>query len=160
MAISIGIFEKEEDVLEAIRLLREAGVDQDEIRVVVNNREGAPMLASDGNVNIEELYRIESARSYDDDGSFPLGVVPIAAGYPVGSTSVSSSGPSGVILAGLGSDDVPDSERILRAIGIPSQSAEQCGHAIENGKYVLVSDADSDINSQSLLKHAGADVLG
>ncbi len=159
MAVSIGIFEKEEEVLEAIRLLREAGADRDEIRVVVNNREGAPLLASDGNVNMEELYRIQSARKYEEDLDIPIGAAPIATGYPVGNTSV-NSGPAGVILAGFGSDDGPNSKGVLQDIGIPSQSAELCGKAIENGRFVLVADTDSEISSQSLLKHAGADVVG
>jgi 3-hydroxyisobutyrate dehydrogenase-like beta-hydroxyacid dehydrogenase len=42
MTVNIGIFQKQEDVVEAIRLLREAGLDHDDIRVIVKNAENAP----------------------------------------------------------------------------------------------------------------------
>ncbi len=156
MAVTIGIYEKEDKALEAIRLLREAGAEGDDIRVVFGNREGAPLLASNGSVHIEELYEIQQVRSHDEDDALPLGVAPIAAGYPAGNSTMNSGPAAGVVMAGFDSDSGPSSEAVLQDIGIPSDAAEQCGKAIESGRFVLVVDVDSEINVQSLLRHAGA----
>ncbi|MCD9025978.1 general stress protein [Cohnella silvisoli] len=156
MAVTVGIFNKEEEVLEAIRLLREAGVDKDEIRVVVGNREGAPILASNGDVHIEELYEIQETRELDgEDRIFPIGVAPSVTGYPVGNTLM-GIGTASVIVAGYDSEDGLSSEEVLKDIGIPGEAAKKCGEAVESGSYLLVADADSEINASSLLKHAGA----
>jgi hypothetical protein len=160
MAVTIGIFDKEEKVLEAIRMLREAGADKDEIRVVVGNREGSPLLAASQDVHIEELYEIQEIRG--DDGehqTFPLGVAPVATGYPVGNTT-NGAAPTGVLMARFEWEDGPKSEHVLQDIGIPEQLAKECAKAVESGRYLLVADADSEINAQTLLGHAGAaDVL-
>lgn len=156
MAVTVGIYEKEDKALEAIRLLREAGAEEDDIRVVVGNREGAPMLASNGNIPIEELYEIQQVRSHDEDDTLPLGVASIGTGYPAGSTTMNPGPVAGVILAGVDSENRLNSEAVLRDIGIPSDAAEQCGKAIESGQFVLVVDVDSEINVQTLLRHAGA----
>jgi hypothetical protein len=156
MAVAIGIFDKEEEVLEAIRLLREAGVDKEEIRLVVGNREGAPILASSGDVQIEELYEIQEARAHNgDDQVLPPGVTPIATGYTLGSTA-NGFAPAGVLMVRSGWDDGPGSEEILRDIGIPNQETERCGKAVESGRFLLVADAESEINARTLLSHAGA----
>ncbi len=155
MALTIGIFEKEEEVLRAIRLLREAGADQDEIRVVVGNSENAPILASRTDIRLEEIYAIQEARKRGEDADLPLGVAPIATGYPVGNTTI-GTGPAGVVLAGIDSGDDSGSEEVLQAIGIPGKAAEQCGKAVESGHYLLIADVDSEINTRSLLSHAGA----
>jgi len=156
MAVTIGIFEKEENVLEAIRLLRQAGVEQDEIRVIVNNREGAPILAASGDVNLEELYEIQETRRHEEDGGPILGVAPVAAGFPIGNSSM-GTGPAGFVVAGIDSEEDSGREEILRDIGIPSSSAAQCRQAAEKGHFVLA--ADSKISVQALLSQAGADAF-
>jgi hypothetical protein len=156
MAVTIGIFDKEEEVTEAVRLLREAGVDKDEVRVVVGNREGAPILASSGDVHIEELYEIQETRVGDgDDQSLPLGAATSAAGYTVGSTA-NGFAPAGVIMARFGWDDGLRSEDVLQDIGISDQAAVKCSKAVESGRFLLVADSDSEINVKTLLSHAGA----
>lgn len=156
MAVTIGIFDKEEEVRESIRLLREAGVDNDEIRVVVGNREGAPILASSGDIHIEELYEIQEARVHDgDDQDLPLGVAPIAVGYTMGN-SANGFAPVGVIMARFGWGDGHRSEEMLQDIGIPDQIAEKCSKAVESGRFLLMANADSEINTWTLLSHSGA----
>jgi hypothetical protein len=154
MEVTVGIFEKEVDVLEGIRLLREAGVDQGEIRIVVNNREGVPILTSNVDVPIDELYAIQEARRDGDEGDLYLGAVPFAMGYPVGNT-VTNTGAIGAVVAGFDSDG-PSIEEVLNDIGISGIAAELCEKAVETGRYLLVADSDLDINVQSLLHLAGA----
>lgn len=158
MTVTIGIYEKEENVLEGIRLLREAGVDKGEIRIVVNNIEGAPILTSVADVPVEEIYAIQKARA-EDEGPL-LGSVPYPTGFPVGNAST-TTGPVGIILPRIDSDNGPSSMEVLSDIGIPSDSADRCGRAVEAGNYLLITESDSQTNVQSLLRHAGAsDVVG
>jgi hypothetical protein len=160
MAVTIGIYDKEENVLEGIRLLREAGVDRGEIRIVVNNREGATLLTSNADVPVDELYEIQKVRVADEDKGLLLGSVPYITGYPVGNAST-STGPVGILLPRLDPDDGPSSEEVLIDLGIPNDVADRCGRAVESGKYLLIADADSQTNVQSLLRQAGAcDVVG
>jgi hypothetical protein len=157
VAVTIGIYEKEENVLEGIRLLREAGVDRGEIRIVVSNREGAPLLTSNTDVPVDELYEIQKARVEEEKEEVPLlSSVPYMTGIPSGITST-SAGPVGVILPPRSnSDEGPSSEEVLSDLGIPSKVADQCSRAVESGKYLLIADSDTQTNVQSLLRHAGA----
>jgi hypothetical protein len=155
LTVTIGIFDKEEEVLEGIRLIQKAGVDKDKIRVVVGNLEGAPLLSSSRDVHIEELYEIQETRWHDEDApTIPL-ITPNFAGFTAGST-MSGGVPVIVPMSGFGLDDGPRSVEILQDIGIPDQAAEKCGKAIESGCFLLVTDADANINARTLLNHAGA----
>lgn len=158
MAVSIGIYEHEDEVLEGIRLLRNAGVEQGEIRIVVGNREDAPILTSNADVPLEELYAIQETRreSGDGIGMFPLGAAPLSTGYPAGNPSISFGGPTGVIFTSRDDGQGPTSKEVLTDIGIPKNAAEECGKAVDSGNYLLIAEADSDINLEALLRNAGA----
>lgn len=154
---NIAIFDHEAGVLDAIRLLREAGAEPDDIRVIVNNREGAPILSSEGDVRIEELYELQITRSEEADKStyYPA---PQTAALPLG-VSATGPGPVGVVLAGGFEGDVPRSAELLREMGIPKAAASRCAKAIENGEYVVVTDTEAGINAEGLLRRAGAGSL-
>ncbi|MFD0674004.1 hypothetical protein [Cohnella sp. GCM10027633] len=154
MTENIAIFDNEEGVLDAIRLLREAGAEPDDIRVIVNNREGAPRISSDGDIRIEELYELQITRSEEADKSTFLPLAQTTA-FPLGA-SATGPGPVGVVLAGGFEGDVPGSAELLREMGIPDDAANRCAKAIENGAYVLVADTEAGINAESLLGRAGA----
>ncbi|MFC5468640.1 hypothetical protein ACFPPD_07890 [Cohnella suwonensis] len=155
MAVTVGIYDKEEQVLEAIRLLREAGAEEDDLRVVVNNREGAPLLSADGHIRMEELYRIQATREREGDGAPIVAYAPLAGGYPVGVPAI-GSGPSGVVLTGLGTGNAAGAKEVMLDIGVPANAAEKCARAVESGKYALVADVAEDISSETLIGHAGA----
>ncbi|WP_239618495.1 general stress protein [Cohnella mopanensis] len=159
MSMVIGLFEQETKVLKAIRQLREAGADNDGIRVAVKNRESAPLLADDGNVRLEALDELREVRGNDrveDDDAWVLASAPL--GFPVG--NMTASGPTGVVLvAGYGSEDEFGSEEALYNIGVPDEAAKRCAQAINLGHYVLLAETDIEGNVASLLNEAGANVI-
>ena len=156
MTENIAIFDNEEGVLDAIRMLREAGAEQDDIRVILNNREEAPRLASEGDIRIEELYELQSTRAEEEDGARL-----ISPGFLSGGMTSSGTGRVDVAIVGDIDDDAPGSAELLREIGIPGDSASRCAKAIENGRYVVVTDTETGINAEALLSRAGAaDVIG
>lgn len=154
MTMNIGIYEREEDVLIGIQLLREAGIEQGELRVVVSNREGAPLLTSNTDVPLEELDAIQETRRNTEGDIFPLGG-PLVTGYPAGNAAT-NSGPAGVVFPALIDDEGPSSEEVLTDIGIPKNAAEECGKAVESGHYLLIAESDLDTNVEVLLRNTGA----
>jgi hypothetical protein len=158
MTITMGIFEREEAVLEGVRLLREAGLKQSEIRIIVGNLEGAPLIASNADVPIEELNAIQETRRATEEGSLPLGAVPLSTAYPAGN-AVTGAGPGGgVVFTGILDEDGPSRAEVLSDIGIPSSAIKSCGIAIESGHYILVADANSP-NMEAALRSAGANIV-
>lgn len=155
MTVNIGIFDKEESVLNAVRLMREAGAEEEDIRVIVNNREGAPQLASREDIRMEELYEIQESRNRDADGNRSEMLIPGVIGYPAGMSTIGPV-PAAIVISGNSVFEGPDSAEILGEMGIPGHAAKRCAEAIESGRYVLVADTDPDISSESLLDHAGA----
>lgn len=156
MTENIAIFDNEQGVLDAIRLLREAGAEQDDIRVVVNNQEEAPRLSSEGDIRIEELYELQLTRM--DNGVDAHLITP---GLQPG--GLSQYGSTGLEAALIGNPhrDEPSSEELLRDIGIPDEAVSRCAKAIENGRYVVVTDTEVGINAEALLRRAGAkDLIG
>ncbi|MFC5530880.1 hypothetical protein [Cohnella yongneupensis] len=147
-------------MLDAIRMLREAGAEADDLRVIVNNREGAPRLSSEGDIRIEELYEIQLTRGDDTDRDTLLTTIAGNAALPVG-ISTTGGGPLGVVLSSDFNGEFQASADLLQEMGIPGDAAGRCAKAIENGRYVLVTDTEVGINAEALLSRAGAaDVIG
>jgi hypothetical protein len=158
MAITIGIYDKEEKLLDGIRALMEAGAERVELRVVVNNTEGAPLIASRDDIQLEELYAIQDRRKGNDDEGFPaFGVIPVGVGYSLGNSTI-GAGPALVMSGALDSgSDEPSSEVVLADLGIPSDAVDGCAKAVESGKYLLVADSESNKQYASILRNSGAD---
>jgi len=154
--IVVGIFDQESEVLEAMRSLREAGAAPEEIRVVVGNREGAPILASSPHVNLEELYDIQESRRREDDGDSFIEGAPIAFAYSSGNTNMGNGMPSAIAAGNFFFEDEAGSEELLKDIGIPGRCTDLCAKAVENGQYLLVADTVSEIDAQSMMAKAGA----
>ncbi|TJY42137.1 hypothetical protein E5161_08990 [Cohnella pontilimi] len=160
MSVNIGIFKKEADVVEAIRLLREAGVDHDDMRVIVKNAEAAPLIASVTDVPVEELAGLQD-RTANHDVPGRAGGWPILVAAPVMNGGDGRPGnATGVAAAaglwGLERDNDDTGEGRLRDIGIPEHASERCGEEVEAGRILLYTEADEDTNADSILRHAGA----
>jgi hypothetical protein len=155
MSATVGIFEREDDVKDAVRLLREAGMEHTDLRVVLKNAESALLLERESEVPVEELEGLEAAYSADP-GWFPF--IPVASGTVGNSFSGGGVGP-GVYLPGmslLGLEDKEGSEDALKAIGVSDQAAERCSTAVGEGKILLIAFSDTDSFSEALLRQAGA----
>ncbi|TVX95495.1 general stress protein [Cohnella terricola] len=154
--VVVGIFDQESEVLEAMRSLREAGAAQEEIRVVVGNREGARILASSPQVNLEELYEIQETRQREEDNNFFVGSAPVAFAFSPGNTTMGNGMPGAIVAGNVFFGDGAGSEKLLKDIGIPAGCTDLCAKAVENGQYLLVADTVSEIDVQSMLAKAGA----
>jgi len=155
MTVHVGIFEQEDRVLDGIRSLREAGAEPEKIRVVVANREGAPLLASSQDVNLEEAYEVQAALSRESGDEWVPGVAPISA-YPMGNIISGNGTTPGAFIAANAIGDGVGTEEALAAIGIPDRCRDRCADAIDNGRYLLLFDSEADIGADRILERAGA----
>ena len=80
MTVTIGIFEKEESVLEAIKRFQAARTDKQSLRIVVKNKESAPLLAGQTDIPVDEVYDIREAQERGGDRVVsPIGAAPLVA---------------------------------------------------------------------------------
>ncbi|WP_054026126.1 hypothetical protein [Bacillus sp. FJAT-28004] len=157
MTVAIGIFEKEEGVLEAIKRFQATRTNEHNLRIVVKNKESAPLLAAETNTPIEEVYEIREAQELNNARVVtPIGVAPFAAGgYTPGSTGVNGN-PAGIVAGAAELDQGLSNKDVLHDIGIPDKHTKECGEAIEQGRYLLVADTDSETAAEALLLQSGA----
>ncbi len=156
MTMSIGVFERQEDVLEAIRGLQQSGMQDKNIRVVVKDAESAPLIAANADVPIEDVQDIEGT-GYRMDAS----TVPPIAGVAGGSASLSEGAnigtPGGVYIAAFGIDDEHrDRKKLLQEVGIPNGIAKQCEEKIDAGCYLLLAESGEDALARTVIREAGA----
>ncbi|CAM4516560.1 hypothetical protein FHS16_003288 [Paenibacillus endophyticus] len=158
MTVTIGIFEKEENVLEAIRMLQAARTGKQNLQIIVKNKEAAPLLAGQTDIPVDEVYDIREAQERNGERVVaPLGAAPLAAGgYVAGGTGVVGGSPAGFVTGALDADNDTRTEDVLQGIGIPDKHAKTAGDAIEQGRYLLSADTDYEEETKALLIQAGA----
>lgn len=158
MTTAIGVFDKEEGVLEAIKRFQAARTNRHNLRIVLKNKESAPLLVSDSSIPIEEVYEIREAQDVNQAGTItPLSAAPFAAGsgYTAGSTGL-NGGPTGIAAGAVKLDNEPDTKDVLHDIGIEDKFIEPCKEAIDQGYYLLVADTDNEAAAGALLLQSGA----
>ncbi|MDI4647588.1 hypothetical protein [Cohnella hashimotonis] len=184
MGITIGIFESEQHVLDAVELLRANGAHQGDVRVIVKSEENVPLLSASDAIQVESITGIKEARdrSYGDrdgDGGGSWGdegVIPLPAAGLLATPQVSGTGgyvggvvPAGVAAAGLANSssrlldwdgDGPDTGDVLSDLGLPDRDASRLAGEVNDGRYLVVVGERPDDQASSLLSRAGAvDVL-
>jgi hypothetical protein len=157
MKVTIGIFNKEEGVLDAIKRFQANDWNEYNLRIVVKNKESAPILTSQSDVPVEEVYEIREAQEPLIERSVPpVGAVPLAAGgYTAGSIGASGS-PAGFVPIVNDPEEYQSTNDVLHDIGIPADHAKACGDAVEIGRYLLVIETESEAEAETLLRQAGA----
>jgi hypothetical protein len=160
MTRTIGIFEREDQVLEAIERLRSSGLQEDQLRVIVKNEEDAPLLSSQAEVPMEGLAGLrETAERSERDGN-PLGgdaaILPAAAWYGTSQSSGTTGGTAPIAAFGLAYlDSGEDNDRLVENMGVPSHLADECSEALGQGKFLLMADSDQ-AEEESPMMDAGA----
>lgn len=168
MAWTMGIFEREQQVLDAARRLREAGLGDASLRVIVKNEESAPLLSSQDEVPVEGVAGVRETRErqeregneWDGDGE---AVVPAVAylGTLQGSGTAGNTAPVAAYALTRDGDDDLEAANVLRGMGIPDSAADACADALRGGKFVLTAEEDGEaVPAEELMRETGAiDVL-
>ncbi|NIK78974.1 hypothetical protein FHS15_004120 [Paenibacillus castaneae] len=154
MTVTIGIFQNEEKVLEAIKLFQAVHA-HNSLRIVVKNQESAPILTAQTDIPVEEMYEILDAQGRGG----VIGVAPIGAGgYSATGATGAGPAPGGIIVGGLKRDDERATKGVMRDIGIPGDYAKECGEAVEAGRYLLITESEenTEVEAEALFIQAGA----
>ncbi|MBB6731975.1 hypothetical protein [Cohnella zeiphila] len=159
MTRTIGIFEQEDQVLEAIDRLRASGLEEGQLRVIVKNDEDAPLLSAKAEVPMEEVAGLrETAERSERDGALndEAVILPAAAWYGTSQSSGTTGGTAPIAAFGLAyADPGEDSERLVEEMGVPSHFADECSEALGQGKYLLMAESEHG-GEESPMRDAGA----
>ncbi|MDQ8734931.1 hypothetical protein [Paenibacillus sp. LHD-38] len=158
MTVTIGIFEKEESVLEAIKMFQAAGTDKQSLQIVVKNKEAAPLLAGQTDIPVDEVYDIREAQERGGDRIVsPIGAAPLVSdGYVAGGAGVVGGNPTGIVTGTGDLDHNTRTKNVLLDIGIQGKHAETAVDSIEQGRFLLAADTDDKEETKRLLIQAGA----
>lgn len=175
MGITIGIFEKEQHVLDAVELLRANGAHNDAVRVIVKNEENVPLLSASDAIQLEGIAGIRAARerfSGDRDGDAWDGEGTIPAAGLLATPQLSGTGgyvggvvPPGVVAPGIVTPagglldwdgDGPDTDSVLSDLGLPDGDADRLAEQVNEGRYLVVVGERPDDQASALLSQAGA----
>ncbi|CAI6080434.1 hypothetical protein [Cohnella sp. JJ-181] len=177
MGITIGIFESEQRVLDAVELLRANGAHAEDVRVIVKSEENVPLLSASDAVQVESITGIQEARdnssgegggSWGDEGVLPLPAAGLlatpgvsgAGGYVGGVVPAAGIAAAGLTTRGGGllnlDGDGPHTDDLLSELGLPDRDAERLAGEINDGRYLVVVGGRDEDQAGSLLSQAGA----
>lgn len=158
MTVTIGIFEKEESVLEAVRMFQAARTDKQSLQIVVKNKEAAPLLAGQTDIPVDEVYDIREAQERGGDRIVSaIGAAPLVSdGYVAGGAGVVGGNGAGIVVGTGDLDHNTRTKNVLEDIGIQGKHAEMAGDSIEQGRFLLAADTDDEEEAKRLLIQAGA----
>lgn len=148
MAIKLGVFETEQQVIRAIDTLEQEGFTRNELKVLVKDGEHSRRIEAETDVHADELRELVETREGVDvsnaaDGILLAGSMTQSPGglYAAGAAGMMGSGaPYGGmnLLAGrLGINENSNMEEALIALGLKGNQASQCRDAIAGGGYVV-----------------------
>ncbi|THF72845.1 hypothetical protein [Cohnella fermenti] len=154
MTWTIGIFEREQDVLDAAQALQERGGVERPPFAVVNNTENAPLLSARSDLRLEGL---EGRGAIGEEGR-PEGDEVIPAAFFLGSVQGSGmNGQAGAIAAySWDGHDWPGTAEYLERLGITADASRQCAPQVEEGKLLLLAETESLEETAALLRSCGA----
>ncbi|WP_164545490.1 general stress protein [Paenibacillus albus] len=140
MTYRVGIFNTENEAIEAVNALERAGFTRQELRVITKDRDHSRRIESETDVHADEMTDLMLTRAAADDRTNnDLGV---AAPVPVSGLNMGVFGgvafPNNGILAGAAAYDSDSTiESALIDIGLDEGDAGACRDAIARGAILV-----------------------
>lgn len=143
MTYRIGIFNTENEAVEAVKALENAGFTPNELKVITRDRDHSRRIERETNVHADEMTDLMLTRAAEDDRDHSdLGV-----GAPVPISSLGNGLFGGVAFPGNGMvraaaafDDDSSLESALVDIGLDAGNAGACRDALARGAIVIAAD--------------------
>ncbi|MFC4100833.1 general stress protein [Paenibacillus xanthanilyticus] len=147
MAYKLGIFNTQQQVIEAIQALEAEGIASSAVRVIAKDHEHTNRVESETNVHADEVNDVTETRHQVEDNNGVIGFAGLAAagsvgtGYNMGTPSAVGIAPyyGAAVLGGFGDGD-SDMIESLRALGISGGDAKTCRDAIAEGAIVVAAE--------------------
>lgn len=165
---TIGVFEREHQVIDAIRALRRGGSGADGLRVIVKNEQSAPLLGIIREAPLEGVAGVRETRERDErdewNGNAPEDLAALFGPYagtayavPMPNAGLSTSG-AVFVPAGpwTGVADDVGNDGILADMGITAEAADACASEIRAGRYLLVAEGGDADRLAETMRRFGA----
>jgi len=163
MSRKIGIFNRQEQAIEAVQALESQGFGPEDLKVIAKDREHSERIEAETDAHADDM--LEIADNNEGDGRLlagtripllglaGLGAVGGASGFAgAGAGYAAGNGPglgAGLLAAGAldGVTDDEDSRGMrsaLRSLGMNDEEVDVVGDAIFDGRLVIVAETDED----------------
>lgn len=158
MTWTIGIFEREQQVLDAARELRALAGESRSLIAVVDNEENVPLLSSQDEIPLEGVAGLQAAADESNGAFWPdedREIPAVAYLNSVQGAGVNGQAAAFAAYALSESDEVSTTEGLVR-LGLSSSAARTCAPSVEEGKLLLLADVASLEEAARLMRSFGA----
>lgn len=168
----IGIFDTQEQAIEAIDGLERAGFRRTDVKVLAKDYESSRRIERETDVHVDELNDLVDTREDSGEGplnSFPGGYIGGAGVSPaVGATGLSTYNASTIFPAGAFAWTAYPAGReftsALHALGVGDEAAALCTEALNEGRFVVAAElgqsaAGSRSDAEKVLRACGASAV-
>lgn len=156
MTRKIGVFETEQQVIQAIQQLEQAGFVQGELMVLAKDSEHSRRIEAESDVHVDEITELVDTSAVTVHGSDTLGMI-AAAGFG-GSVVPTAYGLAGYGTAGLFGGAYPfgaailfeedEHSRVFHSLGLDDEETEVCDKAMHSGSVIIVVETDGSKSLQ------------
>jgi len=159
----IGIFDTQEQAIEAVGELERAGFRREQLKVLAKDYESSRRIERETDVHVDELNDLVDTREDSGEGplnSFPGGFIGGAGVSPVvGATGLSTYNASTIFPAGAFAwTAYPTGQEFtsaLRALGVGDQATALCTEALNEGRFVVAAEIGQGTGaSRAAAEHA------
>lgn len=146
MSYKIAIYDTQNEAIEAIQALEQAGFAPTELTVIAKDREHSRLIESETDVHADEMQELTEARAASDEHGIedPRVVAPVAATSGFGMSGFFAGGMvypgASFVAAGAFLDDDTGMDSALSDLGVAGDDIEACRKAIEAGAFVVAAD--------------------
>lgn len=162
MARKIGIFQTQQQAIEAIAQLEQAGFVKGELQVLAKDSEHSRRIEAESDIHVDEIRELEEADYNRGAERLDLAAVAgsgstgVAAAYGIAGYGTAPAAAGGYLygMSLLSGED--EHERVLQSFGFDDEETHACSQALSSGSVIVIVDTDE---TKSLLdKDGGPDL--
>jgi hypothetical protein len=144
----IGVFDTQEQAIEAVQGLERAGFRREQLKVLAKDYESSRRVEHETDVHVDEINDLVDTREDSGEGplnTFPGGYIGGAGVSPVvAATGLSTYNASTIFPAGAFAwTAYPEGEEMssaLHALGVGDQAGAVCTEALNEGRFVVAAE--------------------
>lgn len=156
MAKKLGVFQTQEQVIQALQQLEQAGFVPGEIKVFAKDSEHSRRVEAESRVHVDEISEMREefgaqTAANSTEGMSDFGFASLAGGYGLAGSGMTSTAGGGFLFVpfAIGADD---HESVLQELGLEPPEAKLCSDALASGSLVISVQAG---DGRSLLEQDG-----
>jgi hypothetical protein len=148
----IGVFDTQEQAIEAVQGLEKAGFRRERLHVLAKDYESSRRVENETDVHVDEINDLVDTR--EDSGEGPLntfagsyiggaGVSPVVAAAGLSTYNASTIFPSGAF-AWTSYPEGEEMSSALHALGVGDQAGAICTEALNEGRFLVAAEIGQD----------------